>query len=265
MKHISFTFLFGIIYWATFSQSNTHSDFNKLNNSEKWNLAFKDDGTKNYKKNWHLDGEIAKVENSKDGMHIQAGPKFKNDAHHMVLWTKKTFAGDVKIEFDYIRTDKETKCVNILYIQATGKEEGEYTQDIFEWNELRKVPSMNTYFNNMDLLHISYAAFPNNEETQDYIRVRHYPVRADRKFSELEVKPTYFDTGLFKTGVTYHFTVIKTNGKLFFEIEGDGQIKLYTWDISHLPELEAGRIGIRHMYTRSALYKNFKVYLADKR
>ncbi len=239
--------------------------FKCISDSSNWSLVFEDEGSGDYKEKWHLDGEIAKVENSKDGMHIQAGPEFKNDAHHMVLWTKQTFAGNVKIEFDYTRTDEETKCVNILYIQATGKEEGDYSKDIFEWNDLRKVPSMRTYFNNMNLLHISYAAFPNDERTQDYVRVRHYPVRPERKFSELEVDPTFYDTGLFKTGITYHFTVIKTDDKLFFEIKGEDKTKLYAWDISHLPELEAGRIGIRHMYTRSSLYKNVKVYISKMR
>lgn len=239
---------------------NYSESFLSANKPSNWKLVFEDEGTGDYKDKWYLDGEIAKVENSADGMHLQAGPEFRNDAHHMVLWTKETFAGDVKIEFDYTRTDNETKCVNILYIQATGKEEGEYKQDIFEWNNLRKVPSMSTYFKNMNLLHISYAAFPNDEKTQDYVRVRHYPVRPDRTFNELEVKPTFFDTGMFKTGVKYHFTVIKADKKLYFEIRGDNKTKLYAWDISHLPELKPGRIGIRHMYTRSALYKNFKVY-----
>jgi hypothetical protein len=234
--------------------------FEKLKNDVNWQLKMSDDGTESWKTNWFLDGEIAKVENSEKGMHVQAGPEFGNDAHHMVLWTKQSFKGDVKIEFDYTRTDHETRAVNILYIQATGKEEGDYTKDISEWNHLRTIPSMNTYFNNMKTLHISFAAFPNNEETQDYVRVRRYPVLPDKNFRELEVKPTYFDTGLFKTGKTYHIKVIKTNNRLFFRVEGEGSAKLFSWDTGHLPPLTEGRMGLRHMYTRSAVYKNFKVF-----
>lgn len=113
---------------------------NALKESDQWKLQLTDDGTGNWKTNWFLDGQIAKVENSGKGMHLQAGPEFGNDAHHMVLWTKKMFKGDVKIEFTYTRTDEETRAVNILYIQATGKEEGEFVYDISQWNQLRKVP-----------------------------------------------------------------------------------------------------------------------------
>ena len=75
-------------------------------------------------------------------------------------------AGDLKIEYDYTRTDNETRCVNILYIQATGSGKGPYALDISDWNELRKVPAMATYFNHMHAYHISYAAFPNSGENR---------------------------------------------------------------------------------------------------
>lgn len=242
------------------NSQNVDALYNALNESERWELQLSDNGTGNWQNNWFLDGEIAKVENTEKGMHLQAGPEFGNDAHHMVLWTKQSFQGDVKIEFDYTRTDNETRAVNILYIQATGKGEGDFVKDISEWNHLRKIPSMRTYFNNMQTLHISFAAFPNDEETQDYVRIRRYPVTADNNFRELEVEPTYFDTGFFKSGETYQITVIKTNGRLFFKVIGKEDSKLYSWNTGHLPPLKEGRIGLRHMYTRSAIYSNFKIY-----
>ena len=235
--------------------------FEKLENDVHWQIKMLDDGKGHWQTNWFLDGKIAKVENSEKGMHLQAGMEFGNDAHHMVLWTKQTFKGDVKIEFDYTRTDEETKAVNIFYIQATGKGEGEFTKDIFEWNDLRTVPSMRTYFNNMNALHISFAAFPNNEETQDYVRVRRYPVLPDKSFRELEVKPTFFDTGLFKTGRAYKITAIKTDNRLFFKVDGEDLFQLFSWETQHLPPLKEGRIGLRHMYTRSAIYSNFKIWI----
>lgn len=254
-------FLLSIVFsLLAYSQSVSNSEFELLNNSDKWILEFSDPGTEKWQSNWHLDGLIAKVENTSEGMHLQAGSEFKNDAHHMVLWTEKSFKGDLKIEFEYTRTDEETKCVNILYIQATGKGEGNYVEDIFDWNDLRKVPSMSTYFNNMNLLHISYAAFPNDERTQDYVRVRRYPVTPEKGFRKLEVEPTFFETGLFKTGETYHITTLKTNEQLFFKVDGKNDTKIYSWDISHLPPLKKGRVGLRHMYTRSAIYKDFRIY-----
>lgn len=259
MKRLNLFLISVIIPFFVLSQ-NINSAFETLENSGNWQLKFEDDCTKNWQSKWFLDGEKATVENSGEGMHLIAGPEFGNDAHHMVLWTKQSFNGDLKIEFSYTRTDKETKAVNILYIQATGTGQGNFSEDIFEWNHLRKVPSMRTYFNNMNALHISFAAFPNNEETQDYVRVRRYPVTTDKGFKQLEIEPTYFDTGLFKTGETYKITVIKTDENLLFKVEGDGLTKLYSWNTSHLPPLIEGRIGLRHMYTRSAIYKDFKVY-----
>ena len=61
-------------------------------------------------------------------MTLTAGPEFKNDAHHMVLWTKDTFQGDLKIEYEYSRIDEATNCVNILYIQATGSGDSPYAK-----------------------------------------------------------------------------------------------------------------------------------------
>ncbi len=257
---IKIVLLLALIPFFVFGQNSEDSMFEKFERDADWQLKMSDDGTNNWQTNWFLDGEIAKVENTEKGMHLQAGPEFGNDAHHMVLWTKKSFHGDVKIEFDYTRTDEETKAVNILYIQATGKEEGEFVKDISHWNHLRTVPSMRTYFNNMKTLHISFAAFPNNEETKDYIRVRRYPVLPDKGFRELEVEPTFFDTGLFKSGETYMVTVIKTDGRLYFQIIGKEKSKVYSWDTSHLPPIKEGRIGLRHMYTRSAIYSNFKIW-----
>ncbi len=251
-----------LVPWVVFSAfgEDDNTLFEQLNNSIQWELKLADKGTGIWQNDWFLDGEIAKVENTKEGMHLQAGPEFGNDAHHMVLWTRQSFQGDVKIEFSYTRTDNETRAVNILYIQSTGKGEGEFTLDFFEWNHLRKVPSMRTYFNNMKTMHISFAAFPNDEETQDYVRVRRYPVTVNKNFRELEVDPTYFDTGFFKSGETYQITVIKTNGRLYFKVSEKDKSKIFSWDTSHLPPLREGRIGLRHMYTRSAIYKNFKVW-----
>lgn len=55
-------------------------------------------------------------------------------------------------------------------------------------------------------------------------------------------------------------TVFKTDAKLFFKVEGEDLTKIFVWDTSQLLPLKEGRIGLRHMYTRSALYKDFKVY-----
>ena len=39
-------------------------------------------------------------------MTLTAGPEFRNDAHHMVLWTKDSFEGDLRIEYASTRLDE---------------------------------------------------------------------------------------------------------------------------------------------------------------
>lgn len=222
-----------------------------------WKEVFSDSCTGDWKKKWFLDGEIGTVKSGENGMTLSAGPEFKNDAHHMVLWTKESFEGDLKIEYDYTRMDEEKQCVTILYIQATGSGEGEYEKDISKWNDLRKVPSMRTYFNNMNTYHISYAAFPNRgNDRKQYIRARRYmPHKSGLKGSDM--KPDYYPKGLFAKGVKHHITVIKKDRDIYMRIENPDKVYYCHMKNADLPVVNEGRIGLRHMFTRSATYKNF--------
>jgi hypothetical protein len=235
-------------------------DFDSINNPQNWTLAFEDDCSQDWKKKWTLDGLIATVENSEEGMHFKAGTEYKNDAHHAVLWTKESFTGAIKIEYDYTRTDSAVKCVNILYIQATGDEEGVYEKDISKWSELRQIPAMKTYFENMNAFHISYSAFGNTENSFHYVRARRYPKPDDKPFKVTKIEPSYDKQGFFKSGETYHITAIKTKNHLFFKMESKDRAELFTWNISNIKPIIEGRIGLRQMFTRSSIYKNFKIY-----
>lgn len=241
---------------------NELNDFEQANSSKQWDLAFSDKCIKDWTKNWDLDGLIATVENSKKGMQFTAGPEFKNDAHHAVLWTKESFSGDIKIEYDYTRTDKETACVNILYIQATGDGEGEFVKDISAWAKFREVPAMKKYYENMNALHISYAAFENAaNDTSFYVRARRYPKPNGQNFNVTKIAPSYDNEGYFVSGQTYHITAIKSGNQLFFKMKSKNGEELFFWDLSGVIPITEGRIGLRHMYTRSAIYKNFKIYI----
>ena len=224
-----------------------------------WKQVFADDCTGDWKEQWFLDGEVGTVTTGPDGMTLTAGPEFKNDAHHMVLWTKQEFEGDVKIEYDYTRLDKENRCVTILYIQATGSGKDEFHKDIAKWNELRKVPAMRTYYNNMNLYHISYAAFGNDgKSTTSYVRARRYmPHESGLKGTDLE--PDYFSKTLFATNVKHHITVIKKDRDLFMRIESPEQVYYCHMTNPKLPAITEGRIGLRHMFTRSARYEHIRV------
>lgn len=224
-----------------------------------WKTTFTDSCTGDWTEQWFLDGEVGTVTNSPDGMELTAGPEFRNDAHHMVLWTNDVFEGDVKIEYDYTRLDQATNCVNILYIQATGSGEAPYVTDITKWNELRRVPAMRMYFDHMHTYHISYAANPNEgDDNRAYIRARRYmPNATGLKGSNLE--PDYFPKGLFETGVPHKITVIKKARDLFMKVENAEQTLYCHMSNPDLPEISAGRIGLRHMFTRSARYKNIRI------
>lgn len=237
-------------------------DFNTLKSLKEWELTFSDTGDNNWQNHWFLDGEIAKVEHNKYGMELIAGPVNRNDAHHAVLWTHQSFKGDLKIEYNYTRTDNELVNVNILFIQATGIGTKEFAKDITQWNDYRKVPTMSKYWLNMNAIHVSLAAFPmvNDDPENDYIRIRKYPAPNIDSFKRTEINPFFTNTGLFKSGVTYKMTWIKINSKLHLQVKGDEITKHYMWDLSNFSLITEGRIGLRHMFTRSAAYKNFKIW-----
>jgi hypothetical protein len=231
--------------------------------SANWQEVFADDGTGSWKEKWFLDGEVGTVTNSPEGMTLTAGPESKNDAHHMVLWTKQEFAGDLKIEYDYTRTDEASQFVTILYIQATGSGKGRFAKDITKWNELRKVPAMRTYYDNMHTYHLSYAAFGDTgKEQTSYIRGRRYmPHHTGLKGTEL-TPDSHYDT-LFATGVKHHITVIKRDRDLHVRVQNPDEVRYCHLHNGKLPVITEGRIGLRHMFTRSARYANFRVSVLD--
>lgn len=225
-----------------------------------WKTQFADSGQEDWQQKWFLDGERAVVKNTEKGMVFAGGPMVWDHASHAVLWTRDSFEGDLKIEFDFTRLDTINRYVNIIYIQAVGKEQGPYTKDISEWSELRQIPYMNSYFDTMDLLHVSYAAFGNDDdEPNDYVRARRYPRPETDSFGVTGIEPDYFATGLFTPGVEYHFTFIKTDDDLFLEVKNKKVRKLFHWPMQDVRTLEAGRIGIRHMWTRCSRYSNITI------
>jgi hypothetical protein len=226
---------------------------------ENWQEVFYDSCTGDWTNQWFLDGEVASVSNSEKGMQLTAGPQFMNDAHHMVLWTKDSFEGDVKIEFDFTRLDFETRCVNILYIQATGSGVGSFKKDISEWNPIRKEPVMRTYYDHMNAYHISYAAFPNKgDDRAQYIRARRYmPNTNGLKGTELQ--PEYFPEGLFTPGVPHKISVIKKDRDIYMKISNEQQTYYCHFINKDLPVIEEGRIGLRLMFTRSSRFANFRI------
>lgn len=262
MKSNLFFVIIAVLLIAFGCKKEEPTDFEGLNSLKSWKLQFSDDCTANWQANWFKDGLISTVEQDERGMNLIAGPVNRDDAHHTVLWTKQSFKGDIKLEYNFTRTDTQIVNVNILYIQAQGIGTEGRDKDISLWNDYREVPTMSKYYYNMNALHISYAAFEmvNDDPEADYIRIRKYPAQ-EGKFADTEIPPSYDKTGLFLPGKTYKITVIKTKSKLFFNVKGEKENKLFSWDLAENQSPEEGRIGLRHMFTRSARYSDFKVFV----
>ena len=157
-------------------QLTDYEYFHKLERAN-WKEKFFSSGARNWEEKWFLDGASAKVTNTDEGMEFDAGSKGdKSNLNHAVLWTKESFKGDIKIEYEYTRLDSARKFTTILYVQATGSNHGMHDKDIYQWANLRSVPHMKLYFNHMNTYHISYAAYgPNGVNSEnDYIRARRY-------------------------------------------------------------------------------------------
>lgn len=242
-------------------EGNPASDFAELEGLP-WHQVFFDSGRGDWKQSWSIDGEKGKVTNTDLGMDFMAGPDFRDDASHAVLWTKSEFSGDLKIDYAYTRLDQATRAVNIIYIHTRGKGIGPYHQDVLKWQHLRSIPPMSTYYNNIHTLHISYAAFQNNnsDPSKDYIRARRYLPNAGNRLSGTDIQPDYFQTGLFQPGIPHRISIIKRGSNLSMKITNPGKIYYCQWDISQLPDVNEGRIGLRHMFTRGARYADFSVY-----
>jgi len=225
-----------------------------------WQPRFNDPGTADWQRYWFLDGENAVIRNTEDGMEFFAGPTFGNDADHAVLWTNESFEGDVRMDYEFTRLDREHRCVNILYIQATGSGEPPYAEDIAEWSHLRRVPAMREYFGHMYAYHISYAAFTNDDSRDPgYIRARRYIASG---LDGTQLGGDFDPTGLFEQGVPHVMTAIKSGQQIYLRIRNDQRDLLCHWQDETFPPIARGRVGLRHMYTRGARYRNIRILTA---
>lgn len=233
--------------------------FEAIANAAEWQTVFRDDGRGNWQDKWFLDGDSATARNTAEGMVLTAGSNLQDNGDSLVLWTQDSFAGDIRIGYDFTRLDHLDRNVNILYLHAAGTGVPPYGQDIRAWAELRRRAQMSLYFRNMRLLHISYAVNRHDVEGE-YIRARCYPVPPGGNFGQdTEIQGTAFDTKLFKPGITYRFTVVKRGDRMFFRVTGDGQDRLFQWDLSAFAPVNEGRIGLRQMPGRQSRYANIEV------
>lgn len=224
---------------------------------DSWHLVFSENGASTWESNWFLEGEKATVENTGEGFVFTAGPVPLEQASHAVLWTRQDFSGDLKIQYDYTRLDGNLEVigVNILFIHATGLGTEEHPEDIFLSTLARTVPRMKYYFLYMNSLHISYAT------ERRYVSARRYPSPDVKSFQDgTQIQPIYTDIDLFQPGETWQITVIKEGGHLQFIAEREEERHVFNWNTTSFPDVSHGRIGLRHMWTRSSRYENFQVF-----
>ena len=222
---------------------------------QNWSLSFEDKcSSSDWKDKWFLDGEKAKVTNSSEAMTIDTAKGYA------VLWTKKEFSGDVKIEYDFKRADEYFgQAVNIIYIQATGDGQKGYDKDISKWSDKRKTAAMSDYFLNMHTYHISYAAYNKKGRNSEYIRARRYLPLGNKRLGGTKMAGEYTMTGLFEDKKWVNVTIIKKDKDIFVEFKHPDKTLHCHFKNEDKDAIKEGRIGLRLMPNRLSHFKNFKI------
>ncbi len=234
-------------------------------------ILFQDSMLTNWQENWFLDGEKATLEHRDEGLFYAGGTVTKRmdpeeyHAHHAVLWTKREFEGNIRISYLWTPVDKDgphSMGAILLYVQAQGIGTQPYDADISKWNEIRSIPAMDKYFQNMNLLSLSI---------RENVRCKRYPwfdKQGNAYANNSFIDPIVEYKEKIVPGKTYQIVVEKRDPMLSFKIidtsTGEPTID-HTWDTRNIDDryevkqITKGRIGIRHMSTKQAIYKDFKV------
>ena len=237
-------------------------------------VLFTDSMERDWEENWFLDGELGTVRHWNDGLYLAGGPITKwgersfgieqpteYNAHHVVLWTRESFAGDIRVSYEFIK-QPGSEGSNLLYLQAQGIGMPPYDEDIYAWRDLRREPGMNLYFQYMDLISLSL---------REDIRCRRYP------WNDVERGVSYPGRGLFRPkvqhsgipeGVRLHLDAEKRAESLHLILQNleTGEIFIdHTWDLTDTDDerepalIDEGRIGIRLMGGHKILVRDFRV------
>ena len=251
---------------CTFTQKSS-SDYERTQFEQlsrlNWQEVLFDPLTSNWQDKWTLDGLKAKLTTSEEGLQFLSGPDSTGSESHCVLWTKKTFEGDIRVDWEYTKIDDELRFAVMIYLLATGSDAEGYDKDISKWADKRQIPHMRTYFNHMNLIHISFAAFEpstaNATPDDAYIRARRYMPETSNGLDGTAYKPDYMKTGLFHMGVPHKITVIKKGGDLFMHVRNAKKELLCHWKTDQFPPVNEGRIAFRQMRRRGGIFKNVRI------
>ncbi|RMD81426.1 MAG: hypothetical protein D6820_05155 [Lentisphaerae bacterium] len=269
-KLIKFQILLGlpvILASCTGMMTNERRELQPMNQvTSKNTLLFEDSMKENWQKNWFLDGENAILEHRDGGLAFITEYKVDKrvdragfDAQHAVLWTRQEFEGDIRISYTFTKLPG-CSWQKLIYVQAQGIGTPPYVKDIYAWRDLRKVASMNKYFNYMNLIALSL---------RDQIRCKRYPWYDVSKNVRLESEflPRGENKGM-AIGHRLHCVVEKRKKSITLRIKDleTGEFVVdHTWDLTQHLEgrepkfVEKGRIGIRLMGGHKILIRDFRV------
>lgn len=228
-----------------------------------WKPAFADAAETAWTESWFLDGAKSSVTRTDAGLVLKSGEVTKDNTGHAVLWTKASFSGDVRVEYDFTRLDSATDHVSvcILYLQATGTGKPPFVEDIHAWSDLRKTPKMSLYFQNMNTYHVSYACTGGDDF--NYVRARRYPAKGAFD-KDTRIEPSYENVDLFKPGETWHLVFEKTGTDLTFTATRQEERHVWKWNAKQFAPITQGRIGLRQMHGRESRYENFRVFTRQR-
>ncbi len=245
------TLVFSLFGLQSFAPAETSGDdaraFDEFR-SASWREVFCDPCTVHWQDLWFLDGDDAKVSNDSKAMTIDT------ENGYAVLWTKPSFDGDLRIEYDFQRVDNVNHGVNILYIQATGDGQDGCDEDINKWSGRRRKAAMSDYFLTMHTYHISYATDKN-----DYIRGRRYLPLTDNRLQGTELSGEITEAGLFDDKEWIHVTAIKRAKEIWIEFKHPKKTTLCHFENMDKPPVTHGRVGLRLMPGRMSRFKNFQI------
>ncbi len=207
-----------------------------------WKLAYSDPCTGDWRENWSLDGDSSVVTGS-EGMTFYA-----DKGHHDVLWFRPVIEGDIRVEYDYLNFPTRGGTT-ILFIEASGKDGGQYPEDILQWSEARSSGRYSLYKGEMNYVSVSYSN-PQNE-----VRLRQCP--------GFQVIARHENANMFQPGQLHHIVAEKVGRQMRFTVTNrhSGVRKSFEATLAEQPAIAPGRIGLRNMNNRKVRYSDFKLYV----
>ena len=73
------------------------------------------------------------------------------------------------------------------------------------------------------------------------------------------MEPDYDPAGFFDYGVPHRMTAIKSGDHVYLRIRNDARDLVCHWHNAQFASITEGRIGLRHMSTRAARYRDLRI------